>query len=332
MIKFFQKNKKYSKLISAIQKAETVLLFTHINPDGDALGALLSMRMAVQHFHKKVYAVILDTVKHDLDFLPGVDQLLQLADFPKNFNFKNSLAISLDVADKKRLGAAHSLFVKAENTAQLDHHPTNDAFADLNYIETSACSTAIMVYDFIKENKIPISVDLATTLYTGISTDTGNFAFSNTNVHTFEAMTDLAKAGLPINELHYILFRRKQTPQQRILARALNNLHLFANNRAAYVFITKQDLIETGADNEHTTTIVNNVVEIEGVDMAFFIHESLDGKIRCSFRCKENYRVDKIASEFGGGGHKYASGATIDLPMEKGIAKICAAIEKELAK
>lgn len=329
-INLFRKKNKYQQLLSAIQQADSILLLTHVNPDGDALGTLLAAYLALQHFNKPIYPIILDSVKFDLNFLPAVEQLIRLENIPEHLDLKKVLAVAVDVADKDRLGTAKKLFFSVGQTAQFDHHGTNNAFANINYIDPNACSTAIMLYDFIKYNNIEITRDIASNIYAGIATDTGNFAFSNTNAHAFEAMVELSKLDFNMSELNYLLFRRKQLPQQKILGRALNTLTTFANDRAAYVYITKDDLLATGADNEHTTIIVNNVIEIEGIDIAFFIHEGKDERVRCSFRSKKGYRVDGIASHFGGGGHIYASGTTINMPMEKAIPMICQIIEKEL--
>jgi len=328
-ISLFKKN-KYQQLLSAIKQADSILLFTHVNPDGDALGTLLAAYLVLKVYQKPLYPIILESVKHDLDFLPCVEELIHLEQLPKNLDLDKALAIAVDAADIERLGAAKTLYKKTGTTAQLDHHGTNNAYADINYIESDACSTAIILYDFIKQNGLVLNSDIASNLYAGISTDTGNFAFTNTNVRAFEAMVDLCRQNFPLSDLNYLLFRRKQVAQQRILARALNNLSLFASNRAAYVFVTKDDLLATGADNEHTTTIVNNVVEIEGVEIAFFIHEGKDGNVRCSFRSKPGHRVDEIAGQFGGGGHLYASGSNINMSINKAIPLLCAAVEKEL--
>lgn len=331
LLNSFQK-RKYKQLLSAIKTADSILLFTHVNPDGDAIGSLLAMYFACKKLHGNCYPVILEPLKYDLDFLPSVKDLIVLEDFPKQFSFDNSLAIAVDCADFDRLGTAKQMFKKATVRAQFDHHGTNDGYADINYLDAKACSTALMIYDFVKANGIGINQDMASVLYAGLSTDTGNFAFSNVNAHAFEAMVDLCKVGFPLSDLNYLLFRRKKVEQQRILAKALNTLSLFADGKGAYVRLSKEDLLETGADGEHTTTIINQVIEIEGVEIAFFIHESREGRVRCSFRSKKGYQVDGIAAAFGGGGHIHAAGCNIDGTIEKAIPKICAAVEKELAK
>lgn len=328
------KNNEYRDLIKYIKKSSTILLFAHINPDGDALGSLIALKRAIQQFSKaSIFPILLDEVHHDLDFLPDLDETILLQNVDNNcIDFSKTIAISVDVADIGRMGDAKEIFLKSNIKAQFDHHETNNAFADINFIDPKASSTAELIYKFIKDNNLLIDNKTAIALYTGISTDTGNFSFSNTNAKVFEIMTELMSIGLPISEIHYILFDRKQVAQQKILGRALNNLHIFADGKAAYFFLNKNDFTECEAYSEHITNFANQLMDIEGICVAFFIYEKRNGTIRVSLRSKNLYRVDEIAATFGGGGHKYASGCNMVYPLDKSIRLLQNAVEKLFVK
>lgn len=335
MNKLFFKNNEYKEIISEIKKAESILLFTHVNPDGDALGALISLKRALQQLtSKKIYPILMDLVHHDLDFLPNLDDTIQLSDFLgiENFDYSNTLSIAVDAGDLDRLGEAKNVFLKANKKAQFDHHETNTYFAEINIVDASASSSASMIYYFFKKNNLSIDKDTAIAIYTGIATDTGNFAFINTDYRAFEIMADLMKVGLPLSDINYILFKRVQVPQQKILGRALDNLSTFADGKAAYFFLSKNDFIECDAYSEHITNFANQLIDIEGVVIAFFIYEKRNGAIKVSFRSKNGYRVDEIAAMYDGGGHKYASGCTMNMSLDKSISELKNTIENYINK
>lgn len=335
MIKLFKKKNKYQDLLNEIHKAKSILIFTHVNPDGDALGALISLKRALQQITDNIiYPILMDVVHHDLDFLPDIDSTIQLEDFLniKDFDFQSAFAISVDAADIDRLGDAKSIYLKTPKRAQFDHHGTNNAFADINIIDAHASSTASMIYYFIKENNLLIDKDTAIALYTGIATDTGNFAFNNTDDRAFEIMAELMRSGLPLSDINYILFKRASLAQQKITGKALDNIHLFLDGKAAYSFLCKEDFIECDAYSEHITNFANKLIDIEGVSLAFFIYEKRSGAIKVSFRSKNGYRVDEIASSFGGGGHKYASGCTMNMSIDKSIVELKNAFENYKGK
>lgn len=324
-------NQNYTELLSAIKNADSVLLFTHINPDGDAIGSLLTMYNVVKSYNNNVHPIILKPVTHDLDFLSGIEDLVLLSDFGKYKKLQgNTLAIAVDVADSKRLGDAILLYKKASITAQFDHHPTNDSFANLNYLDSNSPATGLMLYDFIKAINFGITQDLAILLYTAISTDTGNFSYSNTNAHTFEAMADIMKIDFPLDKINFILFRRKQEKQLLVLSKCLSNLNVICDGNAAYMYITKEELAALDANSEQTNNIVNYAKEIEGVKIAFLVHQTIDGMVRANLRSEAPYRVDKIAESHGGGGHAFASGCFMGKDIELAIKQLILDVESEI--
>lgn len=314
----------FSNLMDLIKKTDKVLLFTHLNPDGDALGSLLSMNIGLRSLGIETHAIIIDKVSHDLDFLPQVSELELLDDFIKDKHVltEDTLAIALDVADKFRLGDCEPLFASVENSAQFDHHPTNVSFTKYNYVDGKACATAIIINRFFEYANITINIDMAITMYTALATDTGNFSYSNSNSETFAVMSKLTTLDWPIDYYSDLLFRKKSYIQEKVLAEALSTLHLSNDGKQADICLTYKQIESYNATGEHTQGIVNYALDIEEVCIAFFMHETVDGTIRCALRSKNPYRVDEIAVSHGGGGHRQASGCALKGPIEIALSNL----------
>ena len=318
------RNDRYQQdeMLSAIQTAGSVLLFGHVNPDGDTLGSLLALKLRLERMGKRVRAMVDGFVPGYLAFLPDAGCIISAQDTPEDFD----LALAVDVASIDRLGSCQALFEGAEKTAVIDHHGTNPGYAQINMIDGAAPAAAILVYRLFERMEMPLSKEEAICLYTALATDTGNFIYDSTNAESFAMMSGLMTAGLPLAEYSRMLFRQKELLHVRLLAEALPSLRVTANGKIAGLSLTLEQMKRLGANGGHTEGIVNYAIDLEGAGMAYFVRELEPGKVKVSLRALQPFAVDQVAARFGGGGHKLAAGLTLNLSVEEAVRTI----EKEL--
>ncbi len=312
------------QVLSAVQAAGSVLLFCHVSPDGDTLGSALALKLRMTAMGKSVRLFVDGEWPSNLAFLPG----MSAAEGPDAAVETADLALAVDVSCEERLGACAPAFFAAKRTAVVDHHGSNPGFARINWIDGDAPATAVLVYRLLVELGGSLSRDEAVCLYTGLSTDTGNFIYESTSAESFRMMAALMEAGLPLAEYARRLFRVKELPFVRLLGQALPSLRLTCGGKVAGLTLTAAQMREAGAKAGHTDGLVDYAIDLEGVTMAYFARETEDGRVKVSLRALEPWHVDQVAVRFGGGGHRLASGLTVNMPL----AEAAQAVEAALAE
>ena len=311
----------------AIRKAQTIAVVSHVNPDGDTLGCATAMRLGLLALGKDVTLFCDGKIPDIMSFLPGADLFRR----PEENEGPFDLMLSVDVSDVKRLGACEALRKASRMTAQIDHHPTNPLFMEINSVDGEAPAACLMIREQLKALGVPLTKEIAECLYAGISTDTGNFAFSATNSECFQVMSELMETGLPLAQLNRILFRVKPREQMKLLGRALESMRFAGNgNMIAVMKLTREDFEDCDALSEHADTVVNYGLDTVGTEMAVLAREGADGKIKFSLRAKEPQRIDDVAQKFGGGGHPQASGITMDGSLDETLELVLAEMVKKI--
>jgi len=309
-----------------IREAESVAICSHVNPDGDTLGCAAAMRLALIRLGKKVSLFCDGKVPDQLSFLPGIGEMR----IPTGEEGPFDLMLSVDVSDPARLGACAKLTEKSRRTAQIDHHPTNPLFMEVNSVDGTAPAACLMIREQIAALGVEPDLDMAICLYTGISTDTGNFSFHATNAECFEATAELMRLGLPLAMLNRILFRDRAKPQVLLIGKAIGSLRYHEGDRIAVMKLTRQDFRDCGAADEHADTIVNFGLDTVGTRMSLLARENGDGTVKFSLRAKEPDTVSDIAQAFGGGGHAQASGITMSGTLDEAVSRVLDAMIRKL--
>ena len=212
----------------------------------------------------------------------------------------------------------------------VDHHSSNPGFAQINWVDGDAPATAVLVYRLLEAMGGALSREEAVCLYTGLSTDTGNFIYESTSAESFRMMAALMDAGLPLAEYARRLFRVKELPFVRLLGETLPSLHLICGGKVAGITLTAAQMRQAGAKAGHTDGLVDYAIDLEGVAMAYFARETEDGRVKVSLRALEPWRVDQVAGRFGGGGHRLASGLTLDMPLAEVVRAVEGALTEAL--
>lgn len=310
-----------------IRGAETIALCSHVSPDGDTLGSTLALKMGLESLGKRVSIFCQDPVPAKLSMLPGAEQFRRPEDAAQE---RFDLLIAVDVSDQARMGTCQSLLAQAAQVAQVDHHGTNPAYAQVNDVDPHAPATSLLVKELLDALHVTITRDMAICLYTAVATDTGNFAFSYTTAEAFSMTSELMGYGLPLSEMNRLLFRQRTPQQLALLSRALNTLAFHENGQITTMRLSQKDFIECGALPEHADAVVNYGVDIVGVKMAMMAREDADGTVKIALRAIEPTRVDGVAFSLGGGGHAQASGCTVDGPLDAAIDTVLSAMKKAL--
>lgn len=309
-----------------IREAESIAVCSHISPDGDTLGCAAAMRLALLSLEKKVSLFCDGKVPDMLRFLPGADAFR----IPDGSEGPFDLMLSVDVSDEKRLGCCASLMDVSRHTAQVDHHPTNPLFMEENDVDGTSPAACILIRELLEVLQVPLTRDIAVCLYTGISTDTGNFSFASTNTECFRVMAELMEHDLPLAPLNRILFRERSMAQTLLIGKALNSLIYHENGQIAVMTLTLKDFETCHAMSEHADTVVNFGMDTAGTRFALLARETPEGKVKLSLRAREPDTVSDVAQAFGGGGHPQASGVTLDGPLSEATDKICRALIKKV--
>ncbi len=318
-----QKNDFCPEMLSALKNANSILLCTHAQPDGDAIGSTLAMGLALRSLGKQVTLLDADPVPGQMLFLPGAADFVQ-PDAVKGKSFDAALAI--DTATAELMGACRGAFFAAPVTMIMDHHPDSPRYAAYSVVDGGASAAGCVVFRCLKALGIPLTPEIAVCLYCAISTDTGNFRFQNTNAEAFSIMAELMKAGLDLPAAARPLHQLRETPQARLLGRALNSLRVFGNGKCACMRLTREDYRAAQALPEHNINIVNYALDIPGVEMAFLAEERENGQVKASLRALPPWNVAEIARSFGGGGHTLAAG----LRCAGELNALCAALEEKM--
>lgn len=319
-----ENNCNLKQIADILMNAESVLLFTHINMDGDTVGSAAALCIALRRMGLHAYILIEDEIPSYLDFLND-------GYFTNDHGIiaEADVCMAVDCSDLTRIEKRKDAFFKGKHTVCIDHHITNEKFAELNYVEENAAASAEIVYRLLVEMGQKIDYQIAEALYTGIITDTGNFQYSNTTKETHLITAALFDTGIDHNKISIAIYQNIRPEKVRITGRALSTMELFCNGKGNIAYVTGEMLRETGATMDETDGIVEQLRNIMGVEISAFLKED-NGRIKAGLRAKTNGDVAEIAQQFNGGGHKKAAGCSFDCSLEEAKILLKAAIEKQL--
>jgi len=316
------------QIADLLRQHQSFLVLTHYRPDGDAVGSQLAVAILLKQLDKQVEAWNDDTVPAKFRFLPHSDIVTRPPDAPKDFD----VVIALDTSTWQRVGAAAQRIGGRKAFINIDHHVSNEKFAEINWVVPGAPATGQIVFDLIKRGGFDLSLDIATCLYAAIATDTGNFTYTNTSAASLRAAADLVETGVNVGELSRHVYESYPYARVQLLQMALADLTMADRNRIAYYWLTNDMFQQSGATREDTEGLIDHARSIQGVLVAVLFEELPEpGKFRMSLRSKHpKVDVNSIARHFGGGGHREAAGARLSGAPHEVEAKVIAAISKAI--
>lgn len=289
-----------------------MLITSHAEPDGDAVGSLIALGLAIGKLNIKTTLYNESPIPAVYRFLPSVERIVRHIKKANTYD----TAIVLDCGDIDRIGDVSSVVAKIPFIINIDHHVSNTGFGNIQLINEDACSTAEIAYRLIKALSVPMDKAIATCLYTGILTDTGSFRFSNTNEAAFAISKEMAGLGMEPYDVAQHVFGTYSLGRIKLLNLALNSIEISDNGKLSMMTVTRRMLADTGTQTEDVDGLINYARRIKDVKVAALIHELPNGSTEkmkkslyhVSLRSDGTVDVADIAGSFGGGGHASAAG------------------------
>ena len=297
------------------------MLASHSQPDGDAVSSILALGLAIGKLGKKTTIYNASPIPAVYRFLPSVERIVRHLKKANTYD----VALVLDCGDLPRIGEASTTVSRIPMVINIDHHISNTGFGDIQLIDPLACSTAEIVYRLIKTMDVPIDKAMATSLYTGILTDTGSFRFSSTNQAAFAISQEMAELGVEPHEVAQHVYGTYSLGRIKLLNLALDSIEISDNGKLSIMTVTGAMLAETRTQPEDADGMINYARRIEDVKVAALIHEQNNGKTSSNGKCRfhvslrsdGSVNVAAIAGSFGGGGHASAAGFQVETTLKK---------------
>lgn len=308
-----------------ILNSSKIVIVSHKNPDGDAIGSSLALKNYLFRIGKEATVVLPDSFPSFYDWMHESENIV-IADkkvlIAKELISNADLIFCLDFNDLSRVGDLNDLIAQSKASKfMIDHHQNPSDFADYVISRTEACSTAQLIYEFIESigDLELIDEKIAEGIYTGLITDSGSFKYSNVESKTHLIAAHLLKVGLNHTRIHDLIFDQNNISRLHLLGHALSNIQVLENFPVAYIAISRNELRKFNFSKGDTEGLVNYCLSIKGIEMAAFIKEDVE-LVKMSFRSKGNIRVNDFASTFfNGGGHINAAGGRSELSFEETV-------------
>lgn len=327
-------NASFVELAGQIDEAGYIILATHINPDGDALGSMLGFADILEASGKKVLRYLEEPVSQIYRFLPGCGQVQTDMDRVRDFAREagdGCVVVCLDCGDKERLGKSGPALMQIRPCLVIDHHRGNGGYGDTFWIEPERSSTGEMVFDLARHLGYPISTKAAECLFAAIVTDTGSFKYASTSSHTFHVAHELVKYGVRPGSISKKLYDNYSLGRLRLMQEVLATLEMHLKDKIAVIRVTQRMLERTFTTMEDTENFINLPRSVRTTRVAVFLKEVDDTTVSVSMRARGECDVSAVAAMFGGGGHRNASGFRMTgKSVEQVRDLLLSALEREL--
>ncbi len=312
---------EFTEAVNELKRAEDVLILCHRNPDGDTLGCGYALLRALKKMGKRAKLKCNDNIPEKFSYLyEGIS----------GEDFEERFIVSVDVAERKLLGESFNEAYGDRVDLSFDHHGTAKLFARKTYCESESASACEIIYNVINALGVEISGDIASCLYTGMSTDTGCFRYSNVTPRTHRIAAELIEKGADHSRINVKMFETKSMNNIMLERMCLDSLESYAEGKIAVITVTKAMLDECKTDKSALDAIKPVTRQIEGVEIGLTVKQEDNGKTGVSVRTSENYDASLICAHFGGGGHARAAGCEMALSPEETKDRIIKYILEEV--
>jgi len=308
-----------SAVVAAVRDHDRFVVTSHDNPDGDAIGSLLALHLALESLGKDSVMVMGGTtpLPEEYGFL-GLDEhgLRRVA--PPDA--AERVLVAVDCAQENRI-VERTLLESAALTINIDHHHDNTRFGDIDLVVENASSTGEVLADVFTELGVELTPEIADPLYTALVTDTGRFQYSNTTPRALRLAADLLEAGADASKIFVEVYETTPFAKLKLLARALERATLLVDGRVVVSELVRSDFAEAGAEEPSSEGVIDHLRSVEGAELVALVRELPNGAAAArkgSLRSRpDGVDVSEIARSFGGGGHRRAAGFSTDLPMDE---------------
>lgn len=315
-------HEEWARAIEALERSAAVVAISHVNPDGDTLGAALGLAHTLRARGKRVHLACASPVDDNLRFLPGADGYSRsIPEGPWD------VVVTLDSSDEGRfapLRDAHRDVFAGRPLINVDHHLTNTLYGSINLVDPRAASTTEVVWRLARRAGWDLSPEAATCLLTGLMTDTGSFQYSNTSARALEAAADLVRAGAALEAIALHAFRRRSFTTAKLWGVVLSGLQRSPRGQVVWCTVTQAMAAEVQARIGDADGVSNWLGAIDGADLSIVFKETPDGQTQVSFRSSAQVDATVLARRLGGGGHARAAGCTVPRPLAQAVPETLA--------
>jgi phosphoesterase RecJ-like protein len=319
----------FPEIREELRNRRRILIASHLRPDADAYGSTIAAVLWLRSEGHEVTAWNMDGMQDKFSFLPSSGIVTSPSASPVAFD----AVLALDTSVKNRLGSVIDAISGDPLWVCIDHHKSNEGYADLNLIDPSKPATGEILAEAFLAEGITITPEMAVNLFAAISTDTGSFQYEGTSARTYEIGAELIRRGVNVAALSRSLYENQPKRRLNLLRHALVNARFSCGDRVASFALSLADVNHLGVIPEDSEGIIDNLRSVQGVKAAAFFEELPEERVRLSLRSKDaSFDACSLCAQFGGGGHPMASGARIKGSLkdveERVLAAICSAIER----
>ena len=319
--------KKFSELID---QANTILITSHKDPDGDSIGSQLALATLIESRGKSCSIINQGALPNKYQFLDPARKIqnISLNENLQNFKTGLDLVVVLDSTSLERIGQAVELIMPGIRVINIDHHPDNDRFGTFNYIDDKASAVGEMIFVLLKYLNFTLTPIVSTQLYAAILTDTGRFKFSNTTPQCLKVCAELIEAGADPRYLTNQIYFNHSLPFLKLLGSVLSRPQILMEGKICVMTIKQDHLLELGVDPSELEGVVDYTLYVKGVEIGLLFTEKGNRKTKVNIRSQNAFDVSKIARFLGGGGHRNAAGCTLEMSLNQAKTIIVEQIEK----
>lgn len=320
-------NDSFEVLAEKLMEADTIYLFPHENPDGDAIGSTSALCSMLRSFGKSCTILIDEELPANLRFMD--DDMFVI---PEGEMESPDISMAVDCSELSRFPKLVDIFKSGRTSICLDHHLNDDPGFDYNHVDPKAAAAGELVYKLMKAAKHKPTKKEAECLFAAITTDTGDFLYSNTTKETHEIVCELYDSGIDVSLVGTSIYENESPEKLALIGAATENMKFYADGKIVATAITQEMLEREGAVMSDSEPVVARIRTVAGVEIALVFKEREENKISVSMRSKTYADVQKIAAKFGGGGHVRAAGCTIKDNLKNAMEMVIEAAEESLEK
>lgn len=303
-----------------LKQADDIYILSHQYPDGDTLGSAAALCLALRKQGKRAQIYCNDAIPQKYDYLFSK---IERQDFEPGY------IVAVDIADTQLLGKNMMQYADQIDLC-IDHHPSNTKYTQNCLLRPSAAATTEIIYDIINEMGVEVDACIANCIYTGISTDTGCFRYTNATPHTYRVAAEVMEKGADAAYINRVMFDTKSRARLEIERRVLDTMSFYFEGRCAIVYVTREMVALSGAGDEDMDGLASIPRQVEGVAIGITMREKEDGSFKVSMRSGTDINVSEICARFGGGGHRAAAGCVIPGGVEAAKKQIIQAVAQSL--
>ncbi|MFN0117731.1 MAG: DHH family phosphoesterase [Elusimicrobiota bacterium] len=314
------------QIVAVLKNGKTFCLSGHQNPDGDVIGSELAMYSLLKRLgaDKQIDICNSGPLPRSLAFLSNSDLVKNVETVFQKYD----VLIVFECSGADRMGNIIDFKTQVGTVINLDHHLHNPNFGHINLVEPKTSSTSELIYKIFDHLGMGLTPEEATCLYTGMVLDTGWFRYGNTNEQTHHIASQLLKAGVQVADLAERVYLSKSTAALELLAWSLSHMNLYFDNKVAILRVPQEIFKKIGATGDDLEDLVNYGLQIDSVCASALIKEKGPNIVKVSLRSKDRYDINQVARVFNGGGHKNASGCTLDMSIEQAEKCLVEHLEK----